>query len=117
MQNTLTGPCHMPDNPDAPLVLRIEAGQWDVYRIDEFVAQIVPSYEHPNVIFDMSEVEYVDSTVLGAFARKRKIRAAKGWKPSRLVLAPAVRRIFERVHFDEVWPIFETLESALDRAC
>lgn len=107
----------MQSNTGGPLVVRIEPGEWDFHRVEEFEAQIEAAYHHPDVVLDMSDVEYVDSTVLGVFARKRKARAARGWSPSRLVLTPSVRRIFERVHFNEVWPIFESLESALGRAC
>lgn len=96
-----------------PLILRLE-GEWDIYRREELSDQLRPAYTHPNVIVDLSRVEYMDSTGLSAFVRMRNTRKAAGFAPSRFVIvSPNVRRIFELTGLDNVWPIYDSLEAAL----
>lgn len=96
-----------------PLVVTIEGREWGSDAAAELARQLRLAYDHPDVIIDLSAVEYLDSAALTEFVRKRKARAAHGWEPSRLVLTPLARALFETVGFDRIWPIFPTLNKAL----
>lgn len=65
------------------------------------------------VILDLSRVEFIDSSGLGAI-----VAAMKHLGPDRrLVLAgltPTVEKVFRLTRMDSVFGVFATLESALD---
>jgi anti-anti-sigma factor len=98
-----------------PLIITIERSELDVWACDELAHALEPSYEHPNVIIDLSAVRYIDSSCLGKLAHKRRVRARKGFAPSRIVVtSPNIRRIFKLVEFDAIWSLFATLDEALE---
>jgi anti-anti-sigma regulatory factor len=85
-----------------PLIIRLEKPEWDLNDRQDLIRLIEPALTHPDVILDISAVTYLDSTALRQF--------------STMIPSPHVRRIFEIVHFDAIWPIFNTLEAALASA-
>jgi anti-sigma B factor antagonist len=97
---------------DEPLIVALD-GEWDVYRCPELDERLESAYAAPQVVLDLSNATYLDSTCLGALVRMRKERAARGLEPAHLVItSPMVRRIFEIVRLDRVWPIHDSLEAA-----
>ncbi|HKU67741.1 MAG TPA: STAS domain-containing protein [Candidatus Baltobacteraceae bacterium] len=96
-----------------PLVVTL-TGEFDIYNVDALGALLAPTYEHPDVVVDMSEVRYLDSTALTVFIRMRKRRMIANFQPARMVgLNPNIRRLFALTRLDVVWPIYETLDEAL----
>jgi len=100
-----------------PLILTLEAPEWDIDSSDALAALLAPATDCADVVVDLSAVSYIDSTCLGKLVGMRVKRSAKGFEPARLVVtSPRVRRLFSIVHFDKIWPIFETLDEALRAA-
>ena len=100
-----------------PLVVRLEAREWDIASAEQLGDILAVACDRPDVVIDMSAVEYFDSTCLGKLARVHAKRAEKGFPAARLVIrSPQVRRIFHVVQYDRLWPIFDSLEAALGDA-
>lgn len=94
-----------------PTIIRLE-GEWDFYRSGEVPALLEPARNAERVILDLSDVRYVDSTLITHFMRMRNERP-KEYPAVRLVIAnPSVRRIFDIAQLGRVWPIFTTVEEA-----
>ncbi len=97
-----------------PLIVTVD-GEWDLARADELEALLQPTYERSNVILDMTHSTYADSTCLGRLIRMRTHRAEQGFDPARIVLpSPQLRKLFDLVGFDRMWPLYDTLDEALD---
>ena len=69
--------------------------------------------ERPTVILDLSHVEFIDSSGLGAIVASMKHMGQE----RKLVLAgltPTVDKVFRLTRMDSVFGVFPTLESAID---
>jgi anti-anti-sigma regulatory factor len=101
-----------------PLVIHLRDSDWDLDACERLEQLIAPAFEHPNVVVDMSAVTRMDVACLDKIATMQKAREAhSGLQPARLVVtSPAVRRLFERVKSVHPWPIFGTLDQALQGA-
>ena len=97
-----------------PVVITLEEPEWDIDSSEMLGARLAPAAIYPLVIVDLSAVSYMDSTCLGKLVGMRAKRVANGFSPAKLVISsPRVRRLFGIVHFDEIWPIFDSLDAAL----
>lgn len=64
------------------------------------------------VVLDLSNVEFIDSSGLGAIVASMKIMGSE----RRLALAgltPTVEKVFRLTRMDSVFPLYETLDGAL----
>ena len=92
------------DHP-APLIVALSKPEYDVSSCEKLAEELEPAYTQSNVVVDMTAVHYLDSTCLSKLARMRTERERREYPPARLVVpAPQIRRLFEIVGFDEVWP-------------
>ena len=69
--------------------------------------------DSPTVILDLSRVDFIDSSGLGAIVASMKHLGQE----RRLVLAgltPTVEKVFRLTRMDSVFGVFPTLETALD---
>lgn len=99
---------------EAPLIITL-AGEFDIYTAGELADMLERTEERANVILDMTSVRYLDSTSLTVFIRMRKRRLEKHFPPCRIVgLSPNLRRLFKLTRLDLVWPIYDTLDEAVD---
>lgn len=97
-----------------PMILTLDVPEWDIETSESLGTLLAPAADHRDVIVDLSAVSYIDSTCLGKFVGMHRKRSAKGYEPARLVIpSPRVRRLFAIVKFDEIWPIYETLDEAV----
>lgn len=64
------------------------------------------------VILDLSRVEFIDSSGLGAIVAAMK-HLGKDRKLALAGLTPAVQRVFQLTRMDSVFNVFPTLEGAL----
>ena len=71
---------------------------------------------HGDLLFDLSAVDFVDSSGLGVLVGTfKQVRVSDG--NVRLAsLRPAVKKIFELTRLDQVFAIYESLEEALAQA-
>lgn len=64
------------------------------------------------IILDLTHVDFVDSSGLGAIVAALK-QLAPGQKLELAALSPTVAKVFRLTRMDKVFPIHETLEQAL----
>lgn len=99
--------------PAIPYIITL-AGEFDIYTANKLAEMLAPAYEHPDVIIDLSDVRYLDSTALTALVRMHKRRVISNSGPCRLVgLNTNLQRLFQLTRLDLVWPICQTLDEAL----
>lgn len=65
------------------------------------------------VVLDLSAVEFVDSSGLGAIVASMKALGS-GRKLILAGLTPTVEKVFRLTRMDSVFPIYQTLDDALD---
>lgn len=97
--------------------LAVEETDLDISFRDTF-AEILSATDHePNLILDLSAVRYMDSTCLGKLARLCAARAASGLEKARVVVSSEqLRHLFAMVKFEQLFPIYATLDDALKAA-
>jgi len=106
--------CALEESYTYPLVISLNRPEWDVVFADELGRLLESSYSHPNVIIDMSNVRFIDSTCLGKLVKMRKERGTRGLAPERIVIPNEnIRRVFALVRFDEIWPFYLSLAQAV----
>ena len=88
-------------------------GEWDVYRREELHAALLPAYDEPRVVLDLSAVSYADSTVLSELVRMRRHRLTQGLPSPSLVISTVFLRILTITHTQKLWPYYQTLQEAL----
>jgi|HubBroStandDraft_2_1064218.scaffolds.fasta_scaffold61039_1 anti-anti-sigma factor len=97
-----------------PLIIRSPHTEWDVSSRSELETLLRPTCDQPSVIIDLTNVIFADSTILSELIRMRTHRATRGFSPPALVIASAaLRRLMEIVRFQEIFPMYEDLDSAL----
>ena len=107
--------------PDFSVILD-ESGKWTVVSVTgEIDLSTSPALRQAlqdagsngsNVVVDLSEVTFLDSTGLGDLVRARAAVIAGGGQFTLVVCQPRVRRVLEITGLDEVFFIHETLASA-----
>jgi anti-anti-sigma factor len=96
-----------------PVIVRL-AGDYDAYNSDELRRLLEPACDGADVVIDFTGARYVDSSCLTELAQVRRQRLDGGLPVMRLVIPNRnMRKIFEIVGFDQVFPLFESLEEAL----
>jgi anti-sigma B factor antagonist len=95
----------------APLVVRVQEPEWDYSSAERFGEILAPAATHPHVVIDLSSIEFLDSSCLGKLAALHRSRGPGGCV---VVISSAnIKRLFEIVQFDQLWPVFDSLEAAL----
>lgn len=64
------------------------------------------------VVLDLSEVEFIDSSGLGAIVAAMK-QLGKDRKLALAGLTPTVEKVFRLTRMDSVFPVFSTLDGAI----
>jgi anti-anti-sigma factor len=101
-------------NISSPLIVVLARDEYDLLLCDDLAKELEPTYTHPNVIVDFSNVTYIDSTCLSRFVRMYKERTGRGFHSARFVIASKnIRNLFAILKFDAIWPVYESLEDAL----
>ena len=68
------------------------------------------------VLLDLSEVEFLDSSGLGAVVAARKL-LGKRYRLALAGLQPAVEKVLRLTHMDRVFPIYATSDAFLADVC
>lgn len=98
----------------APLMICLSEKEWDLANCEELEQLLAPALEHPNVIINMTAVQFMDSSCLHKLIGMHNERVEqRGLFPARLVIAsPRTRKLFAIVNLDQLWPIFYTVDEA-----
>lgn len=99
-----------------PFILSLRRAAYDIASCEDLARELQAACTQPNVIVDFSAVTYLDSTCLSKLVAMRKERAGRGFPSARLAVpSEPIRRLFDIVHFDAIWPVYDSLEAALTR--
>lgn len=92
-------------------------------RVDSFVAQHfeeeLARHTAPiqgSLIFDLSGLDFISTAGLWAIIKTTKDRQKSGWGVTMCNPKGHVRELFEIAGFTKVFPIFNTLEEAIDQS-
>ncbi len=97
-----------------PLVVAVDRASYDLASSADFARELERSYAQATVVLDLSTVTYLDSTCLSKLLRMRRERAKRGLPLEHIVLSDPIRRLFAIVKFDEIWPLYDSLDMALE---
>jgi anti-sigma B factor antagonist len=90
------------------------AGEVDLYTAPELKQELVRVIEEGtrNVIVDMSETTFIDSTTLGVLVSGLKRLRPSGGQLALVVTDRNIRKVFDITGLDRVFPIHETRAEA-----
>lgn len=99
------------------LVVTLEGENLDTRSIFEFkdkVAHLLASKGYSNVIFDLHQVKFIDSSGLGAFLSILRQLNTKGGQLKLARLTPPVKSIFELVSMQKLFECYSSTEDAVN---
>jgi anti-anti-sigma factor len=91
------------------------SGEIDLGTVRPFkeAAEAAVDRDYRELVFDLSRVEFIDSSGLHVLASAHKRMAAKGGKVTVVCTSPLMRRVFEITELDTLLTIVETRDEAL----
>lgn len=96
-----------------PLVIAL-SGEIDASRAGEIKDALRPAMKRANVVIDLHDVPYVDSSFIAVMIAVGKVRKAKGFAPTHIAGARTiVQRVLKIFRLNETWPTFKTVNDAL----
>lgn len=97
------------------MVVVLAGTQLDAGTAVEFKCDIAPVLDaHSQVVFDLSQLEFVDSSGLGVFLSCLRHVQTTGGDVKLCGLSPQVRILFELVRMHRIFHIFDTRGAAID---
>jgi anti-sigma B factor antagonist len=96
------------------VVAKVHSGTLETENVGAFRTAVAPIMDQSDqVVLDLSEVAFMDSTGLGAMLSCLRSMKAKGGTLRVCNLTPEVRRLFDMVMMDRVFDIHKDVETAL----
>jgi anti-sigma B factor antagonist len=96
-------------------VVTLEGDVLDASLVGDFKDGIEPILKtESNVVFDMNNIEFVDSSGVGAILSCLRILNAEGGEFKICSLTKPVRALFELVRMHKVFNIFENRQGAVE---
>jgi len=93
-------------------------GRLTVDAADEFRAKAEPLIgAHCRLVFDLSQMDYIDSTGLGALVAVLQQVSDAGGRMTLAAIAPKPKIVFDITPADRVFNIFSTVEEAQKSLC
>ena len=91
-------------------------GEVDAYTAARFREVMIEQIEDgkPNLIINMTKVEYIDSSGLGALVGGLKRASEYQGKLLLVCTEPQVKKVFEITGLEKVFPIFDTEDQAMN---
>lgn len=91
------------------------AGEIDVFTAPDLDAELTKAVDsgQGNMIIDLREVSFLDSTGLGILVKCLKQAKTAGGSLRLVVSSEKIRKIFDITGLDAAMPIFDTVEAAL----
>lgn len=104
------------DQEDATTVFRLKEPKLESTTASQLKAEflILAQPDVETLIVDLSAVEYCDSAGLSALLLAQRQMSANGGDVRLVGLSPSVRSLLSLTQLDRVFPIFATLDEALD---
>ncbi len=94
-------------------IITIPGDHLDAGNVKEFKRDIVPLLEtHKQIVFDMSELRFVDSSGLGAILSCLRQLNATGGDVKLASLSKGVRALFELVRMHRIFDIYNSADEA-----
>jgi anti-sigma B factor antagonist len=95
-------------------IVGVSGDRLDTTNIKEFMRDIAPILEaNPKLVLDISKVEFVDSSGLGAFLFCLKRSNTAGGDLKVCGMTKAIRVLFELVRFHRIIEIYGSKEEAV----
>ncbi len=96
------------------LVISLE-GELDVENSTSFRSKVrnKESSEHPNLVIDLTKVNYIDSSGLGALIALQKDARFNGGALSVVGASEQIKRVMKMTNLDKLFELYSTLEEAL----
>ena len=95
-------------------VVMLAGAQLDASSVGEFKRDIAPVLEeHAQVIFDLSQLGFVDSSGLGSLLACLRHMQTRGGDLKLCGMSKSVRALFELVRMHRIFHIFETQTEAI----
>jgi anti-sigma B factor antagonist len=96
------------------IIITLAGAQLDASSTEEFKRDIMPMLEnYTQVVFDLSQLGFVDSSGLGALLTCLRHLQSQGGDLKLCNIAKSVRALFELVRMHRVFHIFDTREEAI----
>ena len=99
------------------ILVTVEEARIDAACAIQFKDQMrdVTEGDSSRVIVDMTKVNFLDSSGLGAVVAAKK-QLGSGRSMELACLSPTVRKVFRLTRMDSIFPIHDDVQSALDQA-
>ena len=100
---------------DGVTVICLEESEWDVFNRARLSDALSSAVDRPRLVIDFSTARYFDSAAISVLLTLYRERFhERGFPPASLVVsAPNVRRTFQMMGVDRLWPLYWTLEEAV----
>jgi anti-sigma B factor antagonist len=91
-------------------------GEVDLYTAPEFKSELIRVIEGgtQNVVIDLTDTTFIDSTTLGVLISGLKRVRPKGGQLPLVITDRNIKKIFDITGLDRVFPIYEARSSALE---
>ncbi len=91
-----------------------EASALDASNVTELRQRVEEiGRDHPRMVFDMSRVEFIDSSVIGALVGFMREARAGGGDVKLATLTPDIETIFELTRLHKVFQIHDSVDEAV----
>ena len=99
---------------DGVMIVVLVGSQLDTGTAVEFKCAITPVLDvYPQMVFDLSQLEFIDSSGLETFLSCLRHVQTRGGDLKLCGLSPQVRMLFELVRMHRMFHIFDTREAAI----
>lgn len=98
------------------LVIRLDSETLDAKQVPEFkekVLKIIDQKQPDNVVFDMQNLQFIDSSGLGAFLSLLRQLNARGGHLRIASMGKSVKAIFELVSMQKIFECSDTIDQAI----
>ena len=104
-------------NREPQITLAAVGGRFDAHTVPQYVTEVVDRVdeERPNVVLDLSGIEFMDSSALAALVKTLKRAMEHGGDVILVAVADAARIILELTRLDRVFTRAESTEAARTR--
>lgn len=105
-----------PIEQNGALIIQLDSETLDAKQVPEFKEQVIQTLENKGidyVIFDLHNLQFIDSSGLGAFLSLFRHLNMKGGHLSLAAMNKSVKTIFELVSMQKIFDCHETLDLAV----